>query len=145
MHLEIRVLNESSRKVGFQHKIGLHHHKLSQAYSSHLISTIPVFMRFDSIRCDSQLRSVVQLRKTASVQAFLSTCAIWRHWPLRSICLSELRVVADSSAALGKALSSAAPKVLRVRAAFWVLGGAWVIWVCPKNGRHQKMARSMKS
>lgn len=49
----------------------------------------------------------------SAIEAFLSTCAIWRHWPLRSICLSELRV--SDSAVLGKALSSAAPKVLRLQ------------------------------
>eukprot|EP00435_Cladocopium_sp_Y103_P050687 s1213_g15.t1 len=49
----------------------------------------------------------------SAIEAFLSTCAIWRHWPLRSICLCELRL--SDSAVLGKALSSAGPKVLRLQ------------------------------
>lgn len=44
-------------------------------------------------------------------EAFLSTCPIWSAWPLRSLCLCELRV--SKMDGLGEALAAAGAKVLR--------------------------------
>lgn len=53
-------------------------------------------------------------------EAFLSTCPIWSAWPLRSLCLCELRV--SKIDALGEALAAAGPKVLRdVAAIYWIM------------------------
>lgn len=46
------------------------------------------------------------------LQAFMTTSAIWTRWPLRSICLCELRLSVPLER-LGAALAAAAPSVLR--------------------------------
>ncbi|CAK9083960.1 Uncharacterized protein SCF082_LOCUS39839 [Durusdinium trenchii] len=48
------------------------------------------------------------------LQAFMTTSAIWTRWPLRSICLCELRLSVPLER-LGAALAAAAPSVLRLQ------------------------------
>ena len=64
-------------------------------------------------------------------EAFLSSCAIWSQWPLRSICLCELR--ASNIDALGEALYAAAPKVLRATAVVKIIW-SWTILDVWKHG-----------
>eukprot|EP00913_Durusdinium_trenchii_P030389 g28466.t1 len=49
-----------------------------------------------------------------AAEAFMTTSAIWTRWPLRSICLCELRLSVPLER-LGAALAAAAPSVLRLQ------------------------------